>query len=156
MTPKPFTYQVHNRRGLRIALAALAKGNSNPFVKYLIDGGTIIDERDRRALADALTPAKKRGKPADTSEASRAADHILFLERSWRKAHPGKRSPRGYRQELIDRIAQAAWRDDGQHNAKLKDQRQAEWEYKNAVDRQIRNAIENKRKNRSRKPRIKK
>jgi hypothetical protein len=164
MTKQPLTYRVDERaRTLRVALINLEKGNTKPFVRYLNDGGTIIDERDRQALAYALTPKKKTpGKPSDTSEASEAADNILWLESRWRKANPGNRLPNAYRVRLIKRIARAAWLEDGQWQSTYKkmkhldDKRIFRDEYENAVEAELLKVLENKRKNKSRKPRTKK
>jgi hypothetical protein len=147
---------------LRIALARLEKAanaDTEPLGRYLLEGGKITDFQ---ALGRALLPTKRRrGKPADTSEAAEAADHILVTESRWRKAHPGNRLPRGYRPELVERHVQAVWRDDGQLQStyrKKKDpaeRRLYEQQYKDLVREQILNSLENKRKSRSRKPRIK-
>jgi hypothetical protein len=161
MTKTRFTYRPvdEQARMLRVALAKASKGDTELLARYLLAGGKITDFE---ALGSALLPTKqRRGKPADTSEAAEIANHILVDENRWRKAHPGKRLPHGYRSELVELFVQKAWREDGQLQSTYKkkkdpaDRRLYEQEYKDLAREQILSSLENKRKNRSRKPRIK-
>jgi hypothetical protein len=159
MSKARFIYRVDEQgRTLRVALARLARAanaDTEPLGRYLLGGGRITDWD---AVGRALIPTKpRRGKKKD--EAAEAAEYILLAEKHWRKANSGK-PPKRYRMKLVKQAVHVAWLEDGQWQSDIKkmkgkDRETAEWEYKNEVEDQILNALENKRKDNSRKSRIK-
>jgi hypothetical protein len=161
MSKPRFVYRVdEQQRTLRVALARLARAanaDTEPLGRYLLAGGRITDWD---ALGRALIPTKPR-RGRKSTEAAEVADNIRHTENRWRKANPGKRLPYGYRPKLVERHVFAAWLQDGQWQStykKVKDPNErllVEEAYKNAVKGQILNALETKRKNKSKRPRIK-
>jgi len=115
MSKRTFAYQANKWLTLRIALAHAAKGDTERLSRYFLNGGRIIEQRDLAALGEVLMKNKlRKGRQPDTSEAAEAADTVLLREKRWRNAHPGKRLQRGFRASQIERLAQAAWVEDGE------------------------------------------
>jgi hypothetical protein len=174
MSKPRFTYRVdQRRRTLRIALISLEKGDPKPFVAYLTHGGTIIDEEDRLALADALIPkrASKQASSVRSQSLDDIADAVLANEWLWRRANPNSKSlPNGYRNDQIVLVTAAMFPDINETVilpaldagiALAKARRNATDSERNALEqldelvRDVGNILENRRKDKARKPRKK-
>jgi hypothetical protein len=143
---------------LRAALARAENGDVELLGRYFLAGGKTTDFE---ALGRALIASKaRRGRPSDTSELAERAAAIVADEDRWRKANPGKRLPYGRRPDLVERHVDASWLEHALFEFDCKgmnaaQKRRFEREYKDEAEARILHALENKRKNRLRKPRKK-
>jgi hypothetical protein len=172
MSKPRFVYRVNERRRtLRAALIALEKGDPKPFVAYLTNGGTIIDEKERFALVDALTPKRvsKRAGSVRSQSLDDIADAVLAHEWLWRRANPKRKNlPIGYRDEEIILVTAAMFPDIyetvispaldaaivlAKVRRKATDSERKVLKQLDELVCDVRNVLENRRKDKARKPR---